>query len=682
MASRSLGSLTVDIIAKVGGFTKGMTQAERQADKSSKAIEQRMRRLGKGIDAALQIAGAAALAATAAITVGVGNAINRLDEIGKASQKVGVTTEALSKLAYAARLADVDFQALQGGLIKLAKSQDAAAQGSAAQLDLFRALGVEFQNQDGTLRNTADVLSELADKFQALPDGADKTTAALTLLGKSGANLIPLLNGGSEAIRDAGDELERMGGVVTPEAAAQAEIFNDNITRLKTALEGMWQSLAMQVLPALVKLTEDMTKATTSGQGMNTVVEAAASLVNGLGLAAQLAVDGVQALTLSAIGLFNVLSAMSRLNVTGLFRDGSVGEDMDNAAAAFGLAKGAFAESGQNFYGGAGATAQPMPTSGGGGSPNGRGRGVKVNIREEDAAQALAAALRAQREAAAAAATAKTASAEASRGMAAADREAAQALREQAEQRGEAYDEIQRVYKAEQQDLADIAEAKEKAKEIVDQTLADIAFETKLLGLNNLEREKAITLRWANVDAASEEGKAISAALDDLEEAAKRTDGIEFARDATKGLFEDLTDGVGSARDAVDDFFDNLRAKAFQALADKLFDGLFDSFLGGGEGGGGGIGDFLGSLFGGARAGGGPVYPGKAYLVGEEGPELIRPMGAGMVSTAGETARMSRGGAPIINNFNMPGRYDLRTQAQIATDAGRSTQRALARGTA
>jgi hypothetical protein len=43
---------------------------------------------------------------------------------------------------------------------------------------------------------------------------------------------------------------------------------------------------------------------------------------------------------------------------------------------------------------------------------------------------------------------------------------------------------------------------------------------------------------------------------------------------------------------------------------------------------------------------------------------------------------MLGGRATVIQNFNMPGRYDLRTQAQVSADAGRATQRALARGTA
>lgn len=42
MASRSLGSLTIDLIAKIGGFTQGMTEAERVADKKTREMQRKM----------------------------------------------------------------------------------------------------------------------------------------------------------------------------------------------------------------------------------------------------------------------------------------------------------------------------------------------------------------------------------------------------------------------------------------------------------------------------------------------------------------------------------------------------------------------------------------------------------------------------------------------------------------
>ena len=50
-------------------------------------------------------------------------------------------------------------------------------------------------------------------------------------------------------------------------------------------------------------------------------------------------------------------------------------------------------------------------------------------------------------------------------------------------------------------------------------------------------------------------------------------------------------------------------------------------------------------------------------------------MGAEMVSTAGETARVGRGGVTQNVTFNLPGKYDMRTLAQISSDYSTATAR-------
>jgi len=88
--------------------------------------------------------------------------------------------------------------------------------------------------------------------------------------------------------------------------------------------------------------------------------------------------------------------------------------------------------------------------------------------------------------------------------------------------------------------------------------------------------------------------------------------------------------------------------------------------VGAGLGGKGGLGDAIARAvtgatgFGGARADGGAVLGGGAYLVGERGPEVFRPAGSGVIESnggGGVTVNVSvDGGAPAL----------LRSEAQIA----------------
>lgn len=81
--------------------------------------------------------------------------------------------------------------------------------------------------------------------------------------------------------------------------------------------------------------------------------------------------------------------------------------------------------------------------------------------------------------------------------------------------------------------------------------------------------------------------------------------------------------------------------------------------------GGGGLGQAIAqavqSAFAGSRADGGAVAGGEAYLVGERGPEVFRPAGAGAIEPAG-------GGTGVTVNMRVDGGVPalLRSEAQIA----------------
>lgn len=125
---------------------------------------------------------------------------------------------------------------------------------------------------------------------------------------------------------------------------------------------------------------------------------------------------------------------------------------------------------------------------------------------------------------------------------------------------------------------------------------------------------------------------------------------------AVKGL-EDLNDTLAeSAKNALglhgilgDIVGDLIEIAIRQAVIQPLASGLFG-------GGGGGIGGFLGSVFGGFRESGGPVSPGRAYVVGEKRPELFVPRVPGVIVPNVPTAANDGGGGMAVNlTVNAPG---------------------------
>jgi hypothetical protein len=85
--------------------------------------------------------------------------------------------------------------------------------------------------------------------------GRRKTALAVELLGRSGADLIPLLNGGAAGLAEMRAEAEQLGLVISAEAGRAAEQFNDDITRMGAAVRGASIEVGTQLLPVLTDLS-------------------------------------------------------------------------------------------------------------------------------------------------------------------------------------------------------------------------------------------------------------------------------------------------------------------------------------------------------------------------------------------------------------------------------------------
>lgn len=174
------------------------------------------------------------------------------DAIGKTAQRVGTTTEALSALQYAAGLADVDARQLQAGLQRLARTAEDAGDGMATAVEAFEKIGVDPRR----FRDTADLFRAVVAELSKYEDGARKTAIAQELLGRSGAALIPLINGGAEGLAQAAAEAAEFGRVVDQQTAKQAETLNDTIARVGSTFAGLRDELVSQATPALQSLAD------------------------------------------------------------------------------------------------------------------------------------------------------------------------------------------------------------------------------------------------------------------------------------------------------------------------------------------------------------------------------------------------------------------------------------------
>ena len=264
-----------EIKVKIGADTSGL---ERGLAAATANLTQFAKRAGT----AVAIAGAGAAAGLIALTK---RAIDNADALDNMSQRLGVSIEALSRLQYAAKLSDTSIESLQTGFRTLANNMVAGA-------DAFAQLGISLQNTDGTMRSSVDVFSDVADRFASMEDGALKSSIAVDLFGRSGLDLIPMLNEGSAGLAEFGRQSDAVSYTLTTKTAKAAAAFNNTVDEINLSLDGVVNKIMEAALPALQGLadiiaspefaTAAATLATNVINGLNAILSVIAKVTNAL----------------------------------------------------------------------------------------------------------------------------------------------------------------------------------------------------------------------------------------------------------------------------------------------------------------------------------------------------------------------------------------------------------------
>lgn len=256
-----IGALRAELSAGHAQFASDMAKARDAVRDRGREMETAMTKVKNGFDSAMttinRFGAMAALAAGTGVAMFIKSAIDGADKMYKMSQAAGVSVESLSTLAYAAKLSDVDVDTLGTSFTRLSKNMSDAAMGIGTAKDAFDSMGMKIQNADGTMKTSADTLREIADKFSQLEDGAAKTAMAVSIFGRAGAGMIPMLNMGSAGIKELEERAKELGLQISTKTGQAAEKFNDQLTELKANASGLGISVAEKLLPHL----NDMVKA-------------------------------------------------------------------------------------------------------------------------------------------------------------------------------------------------------------------------------------------------------------------------------------------------------------------------------------------------------------------------------------------------------------------------------------
>ena len=266
------------LLAATDKMTAVIGSAVKQSTAKLTAFEKSVNRIGTNFTKT------GALMTTAGIGIfeGMVNLARQTADYGdsaiKTAQKVGIGVEAWQQLAYAAKLANVESDALATSMIQFNKTLSSAfAGGNKEVANGLKSLGISIMDASGKMRKQEDILKDIADVFSRTEDSAGKTTIATKLFGKSGAELIPLLNTGAASIEQLAEEALNLGIVIDEEAAKASEEFNGNLTKLQKSVQGFTIVLGTALIPKIDQLVQ---KAIEVAQKVKDWIKENAGLVN------------------------------------------------------------------------------------------------------------------------------------------------------------------------------------------------------------------------------------------------------------------------------------------------------------------------------------------------------------------------------------------------------------------
>jgi hypothetical protein len=246
----------------------------------------------------------------------VNKGIEAGDQLAKLSEKTGVSVEALSGLAHAATVAGIGHEALEKNLSRLSKTMADAATGGKQSQSAFQSIGVAVTDTSGKLRPLEDVLGGVADKFQKAKDGPEKAAIAMKVFGKSGADMIPLLDKGSAGLAQMTEEAKKLGVFMSEEDAAAMEQFNQGLINIEEESKGLAQHFAEGLIPQVQELVDmllgpspEAFSATEAageylGKGLKLLVLGIYALGYGLAYVSQKSIEFFQALYAAQTGDF------------------------------------------------------------------------------------------------------------------------------------------------------------------------------------------------------------------------------------------------------------------------------------------------------------------------------------------------------------------------------------------
>jgi len=183
----------------------------------------------------------------------ISRSIDAIDSLGKTADKIGVTTEALAAMRYAAEQTGVSTQTMDMALQRFTRRASEAALGTGEAKNALKELGIDAR-KIAELPLTEQMIA-LSDAFSEFTE-ADQVRLAMRLFDSEGVALVNTLGLGADGLREMMQEAEDLGLTLSRESVAGAEKAKNAFNKLGNLFKGVTQNIVVGLAPAITALTD------------------------------------------------------------------------------------------------------------------------------------------------------------------------------------------------------------------------------------------------------------------------------------------------------------------------------------------------------------------------------------------------------------------------------------------
>lgn len=269
----SLGTLTLDLIAKIGGFTGPLDKASRNAKKNNREI-------GKSFDNLAKVVGVAIGSIPAVVTGVVIASASAAKEIGNLAALAGLGSEEFQKLAAGARSVGVDQEKLSG-IFKDTNDKigDFINTGGGELKDFFANIAPKVGVTADQFKklNSRDALALYVTSLEKANVSQAEMTFYMEAIANDSTALVPLLRNNAKGFQDLGSAADAAGVIMSDSTISSAKNFGFELDNLLGYVKSVQIALAAEFSPLLLQASKDLKQAAIDAGGVGPAIKKSAA---------------------------------------------------------------------------------------------------------------------------------------------------------------------------------------------------------------------------------------------------------------------------------------------------------------------------------------------------------------------------------------------------------------------